>query len=111
MSDRPRAGDVLCSGTSNARFVVLDGGSAAWLPWLGGAAMVRGKRQPCSEPVSSRVQCDLQGGRRYADPTTGLKLVCIQSGDGALCYEGRAMVHQPVRFTILTAAGRTGGSW
>jgi hypothetical protein len=111
MSDRPRTGDVLCSGASNARFVVLDGGSAAHLPRLGGAAMVRGKRQPCSEPVSSGDQCDLQGGRRYVDPTTGLTLLCIQPGDGALYYEDRPMVHQPIRFTTLTAAGRAGGSW
>jgi hypothetical protein len=111
MSDRPRAGDVLFSGTSDARFVALDGGSAAHLPRLGAPAMARGKRQPCSEPVSSRDQCDLQGGRRYADPTTGLTLSCIQPGDGALCREDRPMVHQPIRFTMLTAAGRAGGSW
>jgi hypothetical protein len=51
MSDRPHAGDVLFSGTPDARFVALDGGSAAHL------------------------------------------------------------VHQPIRFTMLTAAGRAGGSW
>ena len=111
MSDPPRTGDVLCSGTSNARFVVLDGGSAAHLPRLGGAAMARGKRQPCSEPVSGGDQCDLQGGWRYVDPVSGLTLTCIQSGDGALCYEDRPMVHQPIPFTTLTAAGQARGSW
>jgi hypothetical protein len=89
MSDRPRTGDVLCCGSSDARFVVLNGGSAACMPRLGGAAMVRGNRQSCSEPVSSTGQCDLQGGRRYADPATGLTLLCIQPGDGPLCYEDR----------------------
>jgi hypothetical protein len=111
MSDRPHAGDLLCSGTSNARFVALDGGSAAHLPRLDAAAMARGKRQRYSEPVSGRDQCDLQRGRRYADPTTGLTLLCIQPGDGALCHEDRPMVHQPIRITMPTAAGRAGGSW
>ena len=106
MSERPRTGDFLCSGSSNARFFVLDGGSAVHLPRLGGAAMVRGKPQPCSEPVTSGDQCDVRGGRRYADPTTGLTLLCIQPGYGALYYEDRPMVAQPIRFTALSALGR-----
>jgi hypothetical protein len=110
MSDRLRTGDVLCSGSSNARFLVLDGGSAACMPRLDGAAMVRGKRQPCSEPVSSGDQCDLQGGRRYVDATTGLTLLCIQPGDGPLFYEDRPMIHQPISITTLMAAGRATGS-
>jgi hypothetical protein len=111
MSDRPRTGDVLCSGASNARFFVVDGGSAARMPRLGGAKMARGERQPCSEPVSGGDQCVLQGGRRYVDPATGLTLLCIQPGEGALSYEDRPMVQQPVRFTELTAAGQARGSW
>jgi hypothetical protein len=101
MSDRPRTGDVLCSGVSTARFLVLDGGSAAHLPRLGGAAMVRGRRRPCSEPVSGGDQCDLQGGRRYVDPATGLTLFCIQPGDGALYYEDRPIAHRPIQLMTL----------
>jgi hypothetical protein len=111
MSERPRTGDLLCSGASNARFVVLDGGSAAHLPRLGGAPMVHGKPQPCSEPVASGDQWDLRGGRRYVDPTTGLTLLCIQPGDGALCYGDRPMVDLLIRFTALSAAGRAHRSW
>jgi hypothetical protein len=106
MSERPRTGDLLCSGASNARFVVLDGGSAVHLPRLGGAAMVHGTPQRCSEPVTSGDQWDLLGGRRYVDPTTGLTLLCIQPGDGALSYEDRPMVDLLIRFTTLSAAGR-----
>jgi hypothetical protein len=105
MSDRPRTGNILCSGASKARFFVVDGGSAMHLPKLGETDMIRGERQPWSEPVSGRNQCDLQGGWRYVDSMTGLTLLCIQPGDGALYYEGRPMVHQPINFTVLTAAG------
>jgi hypothetical protein len=111
MSEGPRIGDLLCSGASNARFFVLGGGSAVHLPRLGGATMVRGKPQPCSEPVTSGDQCDLRGGQRYVDPTTGLTLLCIQPGDGALYYEDRPMIDLPIRFTTLSAAGRPNGSW
>jgi hypothetical protein len=92
VSGGPSTGDVLCSTESNARFVVLDSGCAAQLPRLGGAALVRGEKQACSMPVPSGDQHDLQGGQCYIDQTTGLTLLCIQPGNGALCYEDRLMV-------------------
>lgn len=95
MAKRLRPWDVLCSPASEARFVVIEAGTAKAAPETGGAVMVRGKRQRCSIVEIPAADCDLLGGQRYADPVTGLVLLCVRPGRGPLCYEGRQM--SPVR--------------
>jgi hypothetical protein len=86
-----RIGDLLASSISDARFLVLNAGSALHTPKLDGVALIGGKRHPCSEAVENTDDCNLRGGRRYTDSTTGLTLLCIQPGCGALHYEHRPM--------------------
>ena len=90
VSEQAASGDVLCSSDSQARFLVIEVGSATGMPKLGGRRLSRGKPLPCSavEAVSG---AELQVGRRYADPVTGLTLLCIAPGRGALSFEGRTL--------------------
>jgi hypothetical protein len=92
-NEPPGFGDVLCNSVSDARFLVIAPGAAASMPSLNGVALCRGNPQPCSKKlVPAAVDCDLQGGRRYVDKTTGLTLLCIWPGGGSLRHEGRPMV-------------------
>jgi hypothetical protein len=91
MSEQPSAGDVLLSTISDARFLVLDAGTAVRLPSLGGVPLSRGKPQPCSKACCAPPDCEMHGGERYVDPVTRLTLLCIWPGRGPLCYEGRQL--------------------
>lgn len=84
------SGDVLCSPDSQARFLVLEVGSALGMPKLGSRLLARGRPLPCStaEAVDG---AELHVGRRYVDLVTGLTLLCIAPGRGTLRFEGRTL--------------------
>jgi hypothetical protein len=92
MRERPGAGDVLCSAVSDARFLVVDPGTAVSMPCLDGMRLFRGKPHPCSMAACSAADCELQGGQCYVDPVTGLTLLCIWPGRGTLHYDGRRVM-------------------
>jgi hypothetical protein len=96
MKERLSIGDVLCGSASDACFLVIDAGTAAGMPFVTGAALERGRPRPCSAAPPSTALFELEGGRRYVDPITGLTLLCVWPGRGPLCYEGRRLVpHGP----------------
>ena len=84
--------DVLRSSVSDARFLVLDAGTAGGLPSIGGVELFPGEPGACSMARGPAVDDDLRGGQRYIDAVTGLTLLCIQSGHGPLCYQGRYLI-------------------
>jgi hypothetical protein len=91
MNEPPSVGDVLCSSVSDARFLVIDPAGALRIPSLNGVELFHGKPQPCSMVARFAAGCELQGGRRYADPISGFTLMCIWPGRGSLHYEGRPL--------------------
>ena len=91
MNERPGFGDVLCTAASDARLLVVGPGAAVRMPSLDGVALRPGKGQPCSKAALFAADCELRGGSRYADPLTGLTLLCVWPGRGALRYDGRQM--------------------
>jgi hypothetical protein len=104
MTERPSIGDVLCSPTSEARFLVIETGAADSPPSVNGAVLAPGERQACSAPGGGSAR-DLQGGKRYVDVVTGLMLLCIHPGRGPLDYEGRQMAPEEHRNGRLPSAG------
>jgi hypothetical protein len=107
MNQRLCFGDVLCNSVSDARFLVIDSGTAVRMPALDGIALLHGKPQPCSKLAHSAAECELQGGRRYVDPTTGLTLLCIWPGRGSLRYDGKQMTPDDDMCEQLTPAAAT----
>jgi len=91
MNERPGFGDVLCASVSDARFLIIDPGTAVRMPSLDGVPLDRGKPQPCSRPPLPADDCHLLGGQQYVDRVTGLTLLCVWPGRGSLTCEGRRM--------------------
>jgi len=91
MTRGPRSGDVLCSPVSDARFLVIEPGTAAGMPSLAGVVLSPGEPHPCSKAAEA-TGCDVEGGGRYFDPITELSLLCIWPGRGSLRYEDRELV-------------------
>jgi len=92
MNGRPRIGEVLLSPTADARFLVINPGTAMSLPTLSGVPLVRGRRRASSSATRSEVDWQLKGGRRYVDVVSGLRLLCIWPGQGWLQCEGRGLI-------------------
>ena len=93
------------SAASSLQTVLEDEGYTI-MPVVNGRATSHGRRQPCSQVAEPAVGCDLQGGQRYTDRITGLKLLCIRPGQGPLYCEGRLMTLDSRR----PAMPRHGGS-
>lgn len=91
MTTRPDFGEVLCSSVSDARFLVIERGTAEGMPSISDVVMFCGTRQPCSTLGDPDVDCELRGGLCYVDVVTGLTLLCIRPGRGPLCFEGRRL--------------------
>jgi hypothetical protein len=88
-------GLVLCGPTSEARFIVMEVGTATTMPSLAHDVVVQGSRMACGTDASATGDTGLQGGRRYRDHVTGLTLMCIWPGEGPLAYEGRELLPEP----------------
>jgi hypothetical protein len=107
MMTRIECGDLLCSPVSTARFIVVAAGTAVEMPTVDGVPLAPSRPQPCA--ATRRGQpFPLRGGQRYVDTQTGLIIMCVQPGDGALQYAGRSLTteHAPRRRTFSSVVSR-----
>jgi hypothetical protein len=102
----PRTGDVLCSPESDARFLVIDPGTAVGMPSLAGVTLSPGEPHPCSKVADATTGRDIEGGERYFDPITALSLLCIWPGKGSLRFDDRELVPELRTSPALGRAGR-----
>jgi hypothetical protein len=89
------SGAVLAGAGDGPVFLVVDPGTATAMPSCSGVPLHRSRPLPCSLPdAPSTGRGMVRAGSRLADPPTGLRLLCIRSGPGALTYTGRPMVRE-----------------
>lgn len=87
----PIAGTVLTVGQHGPAFLVLATGSASRPVCFDGTELVRGRPIRCGAENPGPRQV-IGAGTRFIDPVSGLRLLCLRSGNGTLLLDGRQLI-------------------
>jgi len=90
---KPRVGTTLASTTDATTVIVVRWGDADLDVACGGAPMVdaRGPEAGTANPPDATKQAGTQMGKRYADESLGIELLCTKPGGGTLTVGGVAL--------------------
>jgi hypothetical protein len=80
------------SAVCDAELVVVRPPSAPGVLECGGQPVVaHAAEKPAGEPLAAAQDGAAAIGKRYADPQTGLEVLCAKAGKGALSLSGRPL--------------------